>query len=222
MNRPDIKVLILSVSCAFIPQLSVLQVHLGPDWQDTFNPHSGNSSTGGNNTKGSGQLVRSASLTAAAAAAATASSDSVAPSPAAKLFSWLFPDQQQRRERRRQRRQQQREGLQRQGSVFGWGGGEQEVPPVFARLQVQFGKNQSGESAPSRVRSGGRVVLRENFVFTTKRPLEDKRMQIEVSRITGLRGLQSYGSHDGRVLLWDDSVDEGEGLLPKCICVRFC
>ena len=61
------------------------------------------------------------------------------------------------------------------------------MPPVYARLQLQFGKNQKAESAPSRVRAGGGVVLRENFVFTAKRPLPDKRVQIEV-RINRSKG----------------------------------
>eukprot|EP00877_Chromochloris_zofingiensis_P014365 jgi/Chrzof1/9182/Cz03g38290.t1 len=50
------------------------------------------------------------------------------------------------------------------------------LQPVFALARVTFGKNQTAESQPVRVRVGGSAVFRENFVFTTKRPLQDKKV----------------------------------------------
>jgi hypothetical protein len=52
--------------------------------------------------------------------------------------------------------------------------------PVFALARLQFGKQQVRESIPVRLRPGGAAVFREQFVFTTKRPLQNKRLVMEV------------------------------------------
>lgn len=52
--------------------------------------------------------------------------------------------------------------------------------PVFALARLQFGKQQVAESIPVRLRPGGAAVFREQFVFATKRPLQNKRLVMEV------------------------------------------
>lgn len=56
--------------------------------------------------------------------------------------------------------------------------------PVFALARLQFGKQQVAESIPVRLRPGGAAVFREQFVFTTKRPLQNKRLVMEVCVLT--------------------------------------
>jgi hypothetical protein len=57
---------------------------------------------------------------------------------------------------------------------------------VFALARLQFGKQQVAESIPVRLRPGGAAVFREQFVFTTKRPLQNKRLVMEVCGHVGL------------------------------------
>lgn len=52
--------------------------------------------------------------------------------------------------------------------------------PVFALARLQFGRQQVVESIPVRLRPGGAAVFREQFVFTTKRPLQNKQLVMEV------------------------------------------
>lgn len=54
--------------------------------------------------------------------------------------------------------------------------------PVYALARLKFGKNQYYESNPVRLRPGGAAVFREQFVFTTKRPLQQKMLVLEVRR----------------------------------------
>jgi hypothetical protein len=53
--------------------------------------------------------------------------------------------------------------------------------PVYALARLRFGKHQVHESNPVRLRPGGAAVFREQFVFTTKRPLQHKQLVLEVS-----------------------------------------
>lgn len=68
--------------------------------------------------------------------------------------------------------------------------------PVFALAQLRFGKHQYCESNPVRLRPGGAAVFREQFVFTSKRPLQHKRLVLEVGT-----GRLSYAQHSSTVVL---------------------
>jgi hypothetical protein len=52
--------------------------------------------------------------------------------------------------------------------------------PVYALARLRFGKHQVHESNPVRLRPGGAAVFREQFVFTSKRPLQHKQLVLEV------------------------------------------
>lgn len=81
--------------------------------------------------------------------------------------------------------------------------------PVYALARLRFGKNQYAESNPVRLRPGGAAVFREQFVFTTKRPLRHKHLVIEVSSRLGFCNAVCFRLplqyHIALLVLWQPS-----------------
>ncbi|WIA40031.1 hypothetical protein OEZ86_013454 [Tetradesmus obliquus] len=137
------------------------------DWHDVNNTVANNSNIGGG-------LDMADSLEAAVAAVVSAYHQDAGGAQASnRLFDFLggssFSDSPSMAEEARV--QQQQQALLQQHLA---------AEPVYALARLRFGKHQVHESNPVRLRPGGAAVFREQFVFTSKRPLQHKRLVLEV------------------------------------------
>ncbi|WIA19754.1 hypothetical protein OEZ85_005670 [Tetradesmus obliquus] len=137
------------------------------DWHDVNNTVTNSSNIGGG-------LDMADSLEAAVAAVVSAYHQDAGGAQASnRLFDFLggssFSDSPSMAEEARV--QQQQQALLQQHLA---------AEPVYALARLRFGKHQVHESNPVRLRPGGAAVFREQFVFTSKRPLQHKRLVLEV------------------------------------------